>query len=455
MTRVFLIILTAFALVACKSKEHKVSRSNPEPHWVSSIPTHPDFYVGVYSVKKTGMDYREKAKKGALENIASEISVIISGESVLKTIETTGDFNQEYKQEVVVKSTENIEGYELVGSWENEIEYWVYYRLSKYKYAQIKKERISKALNLAKDFFSRAKENHINNNYHEAFVLCIKALESVSNYLDEPLQTEVDGKKVYFATEVMSYTQEMVNELSIKPSKEDITILLGQTIGEDDVYFNVSNNKGIAISQIPLKCEYKAVFFKTFSVKSDENGKAGVSIGKINQSKEEQFVTANLDFEDLISETTRDKIINNLLSYIPTKTGKLTLHVNAPKIFVEANEMNFGKWTTPTITPSAQQVLSSRGFKVVTNKREADLLIMIKSDSKMVGYNRGTYQVELNGTVEVKDLKTGELVFTEVIESSKGLQLTKEKASIDAYSKAESYVKRRLIPKLANQYFAF
>jgi len=46
-------------------------------------------------------------------------------------------------------------------------------------------------------------------------------------------------------------------------------------------------------------------------------------------------------------------------------------------------------------------------------------------------------------------------VFSKVIPPTKGLQLSRSKASIDAYSKADVYVKRRLIPKLTNQYFAF
>ena len=171
MTRILTYILLSVFIIGCKSSgEQPAKISKKAPHWVSSIPTHPEYYIGVFSVNKIGTDYRQKAQKGALENLSSEISVVISGESVLKTLETNSSFDQEYKQEVVVKSKEDIEGYELVDAWENDEEYWVYYRLSKAKYAQIKKERINKALNIGKDFFAKAKTNHDNNNYHEAFV---------------------------------------------------------------------------------------------------------------------------------------------------------------------------------------------------------------------------------------------------------------------------------------------
>lgn len=456
MNRIVTYILFSLLILGCKSTGEKpVKVSKSAPHWVTSIPTHPEYYIGVFSVNKIGTDYRQKAQKGALENLASEISVVISGESVLKTLETNSSFDQEYKQEVVIKSTEDIEGYELVDAWESDYEYWVYYRLSKSKYAQIKKERINKALNIGKDFFARAKTNHDNNNYHEAFVLSIKALESVSKYLDEPLKTDINGEEVYFATEVMSYTQEMVNEIQILPGAPEYDFLLGDNIGEDKVFFLVKNQNGQLINQVPLNCEYKAVFFKNYKVVSNAEGRAGISIGKINQSTKEQFITAKLDFDKLASNQTRDKIVLKLLDYLPAKSGKIKLNVRAPKIYVESREKEFGKSIAPKMVPTAKQVLTSRGFTVVSSKKDADLVMLIKAESKLVGQNKNTFQVSLNGNVEVKKTNGNEIVFSEIFQPTKGLQLSKERASSDAYAKAESYLKRRVIPKLANLYFAF
>lgn len=456
MNKIVSILLFSLFLIGCKSAGEKpVKVSKTAPHWVSSIPTNPGYYIGVFHVNKVGTDYRQKAQKGALENLASEISVVISGESVLKTLETNNSFDQEYKQDVTVRSSEDLEGYELVDAWENDEEYWVYYRLSKSKYAEIKKQRINKALNIGKDFFARAKTNHDNNNYHEAFVLSIKALESVSKYLDEPLKTDINGKEVYFATEVMSYTQEMVNEIEILPGASQYDFLLGDNIGEDKVFFTVKNNKGAAINQVPLNCEYKAVFFKNYKITSNEQGRAGVSIGKINQSTKEQFITAKLDFEELASDQTRDKIVLKLLDYLPAKTGKIKLNVRAPKVFVVSAEKEFGRTISPKMVPTAKQVLSSRGFTVVSSKKDADLIMVINSDSKLIGKNVNTFQVEFTGNVEVKKKGSNEIVFSEIFQPTKGLQLSKARASSDAYSKGESYLKRRVIPKLANQYFAF
>ena len=137
------------------------------------------------------------------------------------------------------------------------------------------------------------------------------------------------------------------------------------------------------------------------------------------------------------------------------KTGKIKINVTPPKIFIESNEKEFGKRKKPSLTLTAKQVLISRGFQVVSSKSEADLIMLISSDTKFIGSTRGAHQVELTGTIDVNKKSNGEIVFSEVIQSTRGLQLSKLKASLDAYSKADSYVKRRIIPKLINQYFTF
>jgi hypothetical protein len=448
------IVLISF-LFGCKSADTRVIEKKIIPSWVESTPSHPDYYIGVFSTLKVGSDYRERAKRGALENLASEISVNVAGHSVLKTLETNNSFSQDYRNEVTVKSSENLAGYELAGSWSNEEEYWVYYKLSKIKYAAIKKERVQKALDLGVDYFTRAKENHDKNNYHEAFVLSIKALESVSDFLDEPLTTEVNKEKVYFGTEVLSYAQQMIEELSIVANQERCNVVLGDEIWEDNIFFTIKNNKGDPISGIPLKCEYKAVFFKTFDVTSDQFGRAGLAIGKINQTKPEQSITAELNFNELAENKSKDRIVLKLFNYLPHKTGKIKLIIQVPKVFVTSSEKEFGEKTSSKLALTAKQSLINKGFRVVDDKKEANLIMSINTDSQFLGKNEKTYLAELNGVVQVTHVKTGSIVFSEIIKPMKGLQLSKKNASKDAYSKAESYMKRRVVPKLANQYFSF
>lgn len=446
-----IIFLSSFLLFGCKSSEKKAAKKNPEPHWVASQPQSSQYYIGVFGVNKTTIDYRNKAKKGALENLASEISVVISGESVLKTVETTTDFQQEYQQDITVKSTENLEGFELVDAWESTTEYWVYYRLDKQKHEALKLARKNKALDLGKSFLAKAQNNHQNNNYKEAFVLAIKALEAVSEFLDQPLKTTMNNQEVFFATHVMSYAQNMLDELVLSTPNSELAFVLGQVVNPNEVYFVVKNKGGVAISNIPIKANYKAVFFKNYDLVSNVVGRAEVNIGQINQSEKHQTVKAEMNFSELLEQSTKNKIIRRLFSYIPNPNAQINITVRAPKIYV--SYANGGR--NSSMVNVAKQALSSKGFIVVNAQRDADLIFKINTITKVEQPNAGTVQANLIGNVEVLELKTNATVFNETIPAMKGLQLSSSKAKADAAQKAEDYLKRRLIPKLGNQYFAF
>lgn len=446
------IFLSLFMLLGCKGSEKKQAKQNPEPSWVASQPQSAQYYIGVFGVNKTTIDYRNKAKKGALENLASEISVQISGESVLKTVETNSDFQQEYQQDITVKSTENLEGFELVDAWESDTQYWVYYRLSKQKHEELKLARKNKALDLGKSFFLKAQNNHQNNNYKEAFILNIKALEAVSEFLDQPLETVIDTKEVFFATHVMSYTQNMLDELELTSPSGQLSFVLGQVVNPNEVYFLVKNKNGIAISDIPIKANYKAVFFKNYDLVSNVVGRAEVNIGKINQSEKHQTVKAEMNFSELLEQSTKNKIIRRLFSYIPNPNAQINITVRAPKIYV----IYLNGKRNNSMVNVAKQALSSRGFTVVNSQRDADLVFKINTIVKIdKPTTAGTVQANITGNVEVLDIKTNATVFNELIPAMKGLQLTGVKASADATEKAEDYLKRRLVPKLGNEYFAF
>ena len=50
-----------------------------KPEWVKEHPVSSNYYIGVGSISKNGqsLNYREQAKKNALNDLASEISVTI------------------------------------------------------------------------------------------------------------------------------------------------------------------------------------------------------------------------------------------------------------------------------------------------------------------------------------------------------------------------------------------
>lgn len=121
-----------------------------QPSWVTKRPIDKAYFIGIGVVKKSNSkEYIQSAKNNALNDLSSEITVNISSELVDISIEKYGMNNDEIRSEIHTTTKADLEGYELVDTWENDYEYWVYYRLSKSLYQtqiELKKRKFNQSL---------------------------------------------------------------------------------------------------------------------------------------------------------------------------------------------------------------------------------------------------------------------------------------------------------------------
>jgi len=233
------------------------------------------------------------------------------------------------------------------------------------------------------------------------------------------------------------------------------SVKLGEELSGKDVYVHVKGKDTNLVTGIPVISEYQALLNKKIRLKTDVNGKAALNFGTINQSQMNQTIITEIDFDQLSEESTRDRMVLALLKYLPTKSCKSTLTVYPPKIYIVSKEKELGKGVKSNLEGGIKQALISKGFEVTTYKDNADLILVINGNTEDAGINREAHLVFFKGNIEVYQRSDNRLVFSEVIREEKGVQLDLKRASDDAYSKAGDYVKRRIIPKLANKYFSF
>ncbi|MCB0787954.1 MAG: LPP20 family lipoprotein, partial [Flavobacteriales bacterium] len=117
-------LLIGLALVAgCKGAEPVVTTPPPaapaRPFWVGSRPVSDAYYVGVGLAAKARPDFQETAKKNALNDLASEISVRVEGNSLLYTLDRKTSFSESFTSNIRTSTSEQLEGFELVDTWEN------------------------------------------------------------------------------------------------------------------------------------------------------------------------------------------------------------------------------------------------------------------------------------------------------------------------------------------------
>src|SRR5258706_4487999 len=188
-------LLFAFLVAGCSpsvtTSSTKKNDPNPRPAWLSAKPAEDTYYVGIgHSAKEGTNNYVQEAKKSALEDLVSDIKVNISSTSVLSQIDANKDFQERYEQIIQTKVADDIEEFEQVDSWQDDRNYWVYYRLSRQRYKEIKDEQKRNAVTLALDFFTKAKQSERSNDLVQALGLYFHGFRAIEKYLAEPIQLD-------------------------------------------------------------------------------------------------------------------------------------------------------------------------------------------------------------------------------------------------------------------------
>lgn len=117
--------------------------SQSEPSWIKNFPYSPDYYTGIGSSNSGNKsnDYT-RALERARMNLASEISTSISSETTFESSDSTDQglketFTEKMKQIV----DQNLREVEVVDTWYSSAQgYWVYVRLNKSRWMEIRKK---------------------------------------------------------------------------------------------------------------------------------------------------------------------------------------------------------------------------------------------------------------------------------------------------------------------------
>jgi len=203
-----------------------------KPEWVEKHPIIPEYYIGIgLSTKNTSKsNYLKKAKDNALNNLASQIKIDISSEFINNVTSNSGSIKQDIKSQIQTSLKEELEGYELVDTWENKTEYWVYYRLLKSHYLALKQLKLDKATTLSFDFYKKAKNLLKENKIDKALTFYLQALIPIEKYIDEPLKIKSENSDVFLMNEIYFSIQDILSKIKLNPSEKQIEARVGQPL---------------------------------------------------------------------------------------------------------------------------------------------------------------------------------------------------------------------------------
>ena len=441
----FIFILT----ICCTSKKNLETKVDNTPIWVKEFPISSSYYIGigVSDINANPLDYIKIAQKNALHNLISQIKVTISSQSILLEMEREYGFKQDIKSTLEMKSDDIIEGYELVSTYTRDNEYWVYYRLNKNTYKEITANNIKKASDESKIYLKKALDN--NTNLKDKYTYYVQALNVLEPYLNESILTDFNNEKVNLMIEILSNFRKYINSFHINNLSKENKVMLGSSISSIPVAVEYNKKR---IANIPIKTSSNTLELLNYTEKTNQNGVFETSISSITKLDPVQKIEVIIDFQKWLNETSSSDFIKKIFENIKAHKLDIPVFVNTPKIYIQSSEKHFGvNKGKDNLKFAAESKLHSFGLNTVTNKKDAQLIMTINSNSEkgntINGQKMFTSMLKMN--IQVKDL-SNKVVFSNTTNDIKGLQLSFDKADQIAYQKASKELNDKIIPNFIN-----
>lgn len=445
------ILLILFSL-SCGPKVPTVT-TPAKPTWLGVKPYKAGYYTGVgHSTKNENSNYIQVAKKSALDDLISEISVTVSSASVLTMIDTDKAFQERYEQIIKTTAEDQIKEFELVDAWEDGLNYWVYYQLSKERYHQIKEEEKRNAVALATDFFDRARRAEEEGARVQAIRYYFQAFRSVETYLADAIKIKREGSEILLVNEIYGSIQRLLNLIELDVYPAQIIVNRRVRVSDQPILLSTSFRDDIGIaSEIPIHAKFKkgaGVVFPTYKTNALEQAK--ILLTKIDSKEVEQTIEVALDLDQL-SALADSKVYNLVASTFNIPSAKVLLRVERPVVYMTSDEKSFGRDKgSKQLANKLKNLLAVEGFEFTGDRYAADLWIDVKSDSEQGSVSGSIFITYINGLIRVADINDGKEIYSTTLDRIKGFGLDYDRSSQDGYNKAVEALEKEYISNLLN-----
>ena len=448
------VYVALFFLAACSPSVNKPPVDpNPRPSWMSAKPMADSYYVGIGHSNKTGTNnYVQEAKKSALEDMVSEIKVNVSSTSVLTQIDNNKEFRERYEQMIQTTAADEIEEFESVDSWEDDKDYWVYYRLSKQRYREIKEQQKRDAVTLALDYFTKAKQSERDSNPIQALGFYYQGFRAVEKYLAEPITLTFEGKEIILTNEIYASMQKLLDDIVLTATPSQLSLNRRVAQGSQSVMVHAAGKSSRkSMADLPLKAAFEKGSGDVFpDYKTTPEGQAKILLTKIGSRELEQSVAVSVNLL-AFAGANPSPIFALVSSKMTVPKVSIVMEVQRPIVFVSAVEKNFGNLRQPQqITNKVKNFLAKEGFEFTEDKSKAELVMDITSDSEKGAVSGSIYISYVTSVIRVSTVRDNKEIYATTLDRVKGYSLDYERASQEAYTKSMDVLETEKLPELLN-----
>ena len=427
-----------------------------EPLWVLMRPKLDGYFVGIGVAQRAENlpESRDRALERALKNIATQIETSVLGEIYMKDTEKAGEIRQEYRVEIKTMVSATLEGVEIVDTWEDTENCWVYARLSAARFERLRQEKIENARRLAFNHFSKA-EGLGADATAEALSLYVQALRPLHDSLGDPLRVILRGKAITMDTEIPLRIQSILSSIELEASSVKTPLKCGTTIDvplEVMAFFKDEKGTRRTINGMPIRFAFeKGRGDLGATVWTGNGGRAISRLREIHDPASVQIVRARIDLASFLFEGTRDVALHQQLVGHAVPHAIFQLHILRQMVYVISDESNLGhSLEMPYIQPIVKEQLGEVGLGFVDRPGQADLVIEIDAQTREGNRFQDIYFSFLDMTFSVRDRNRDELFHTSLIDV-KGSGRSFEQAGIKAFQIAGEPLLEMVLPNMLDE----
>jgi hypothetical protein len=431
----------------------KSNLQSTRPEWLTAKPVQPSYYIGIgHSTKDGTNNYIQSAKKSALEDLVSEVKVNISSTSVLSQIDVNKEFQEKYEQIIQTTVADEIQEFEQVDAWEDDRNYWVYYRLSKQRYKDIKDQQKRDAVAQGLDFFTKAKESERRGELVLSLGFYYQGFRAIEKYLGEPIRLEFEGKEILLTNEIIASMQMLLDkiELSVDPRE----IMLNRRVAQSDLAVMtkvVEKGSRNSISDLPLLAAFEKGAGDVFpNYKTNATGQAKILLTKISSRDLEQTVAVQVDLMSFAGNEGSD-IYALVARKMVVPKATVLLKVQRPIVYITSVERSLGvDKSNQQITNRIKNYLANSGFEFTEDRSKAELALDVNANSEKGAVSGSIYITYVTALIRVSTARDNKEIYATTLDRVKGFSLDYERSSQEAYNKSLETLEKDKLPELLN-----
>ncbi|MBA4303094.1 MAG: hypothetical protein C0424_02600 [Sphingobacteriaceae bacterium] len=458
--RKWTLFLALFVALGCSPKSKpQVQQPEQRPSWVMQRPIENGYYVGIGVSRKMGgnFDHLEQAKKNALNDLVSQIQVTVQANSIQSQMERNRVFSDEFRSFTRLSTNVAIESFETVATWQNEQEYWVYYRLSASEYQRQKELRMQQAVALSIDALQKAREAEAEGSLMAAYDFYFRALEAIKAYTGDPLTYEEGGKSRFLGNDLMESMNRLSRNIAIRVNVSNLQVKPGRPVNQEIVVMvSHPRTNGKPIRNFPLHVRFtQGAGTIVGNATTDENGVCRLRISSITARDALQEISIGPDMQSLVRNDKSRQPWLELLDPQSLPNEKIIIEVSRPVVLLVSDEKSFGQARANNqLEAATRQRLQREGVRFTDKPEQADFRLVLSSDVRQGTVNNGMYTCLLDLKLQLADA-AGQEKYSKVISPVRGVQLDYQRASDAAYRRAAEDLELSIIPSIIHILYAY